>query len=160
MGQEKVDEKQEEKIQEKEVAKQEEKIEEKYHQDPLGTVVGALILIWAGVVLLASNLGILDALTRLIDLLPLPLYELPFDIPLFGASAWRLFFLGAGVIVLCEALIRLIVPQFRRRVFGSLIGAIVLLALGVGNFEVIWPLILIAIGVSVLLGGLFTKRKL
>jgi hypothetical protein len=45
-------------------------------------------------------------------------------------------------------------------VFGSLIGAIVLLALGYGNFEVIWPLILIAVGASILLGGIFTRRKL
>jgi uncharacterized membrane protein len=154
------DEKQEEKLQEKEVQKREEKMEEKWHQDPLSAVVGALILIWAGVVLLAANLGLLDAFVRLVDLLPLPLYELPFEIPFFGASAWRLFFLGAGVIVLFEVLIRLIVPQFRRRIFGSLIGAIVLIALGFGNFEVIWPLILIAIGASILLGGLFTRRKL
>ena len=156
MGQEKVDEKQEEKFQEKEVEKQ----EEKWHQDPLSTVVGALILIWAGVVLLASNLGILDAFTRVMNLLPLPEYGLPFEIPFVGLTTWRLFFLGAGGIVLCEVIIRLVVPQFRKKVFGSLIGAIVLIALGFGNFEVIWPLILIAIGVSVLLGGLFTKRKL
>ncbi len=57
-------------------------------------------------------------------------------------------------------IIRLIVPQFRRRIFGSLIGAVVLIALAFGSFEVIWPLILIAIGASVLLRGLFTKRKL
>ena len=160
MGQEKVDEKQEEKVQEKEVQKREEKIEEKWHQDPLGTVVAALILIWAGVVLLASNLGLLDAFTRLMNLLPLPEYGLPFEIPIVGLTAWRLFFLGAGSIVLCEVIIRLIVPQFRRKVFGSLIGAIVLISLGFGNFEVIWPLILIAVGASILFGGLFTRRKL
>jgi uncharacterized membrane protein len=156
VGQEKVDEKQEEKFHEKEVEKREEKVQ----QDPLGAVVAALVLIWAGTVLLASNLGLLDAFTRLMNLLPLPEYGLPFDIPFVGLTTWRLFFLGAGAIVLCEVLIRLVVPQFRRRVFGSIIGAIVLISLGLGNFEVIWPLILIAIGVSVLLGGLFTRRKL
>jgi hypothetical protein len=153
VGEEKVEEKQE-----KEVQKQEEKMEEKWHQDPLSAIVAAMILIWAGTVLLAANLGLLDALEQLLE--ALPLYDLPFDIPFFGVSAWRLFFLGAGGIVLCEVIIRLIVPRFRRKVFGSLIGAIVLLALGYGNFEVIWPLILIAIGVSVLLGGLFNRRKL
>ena len=139
--------------------RQEEKTEDKWRQDPLNTIFGALILIWAGVVLLAANLDMLDVFTQLLDRLPLPLYELPFAIPFFGANAWRLFFLGAGVIVLCEVIVRLIVPRFRRKVFGSLIAAIVLIALGLGNFEVIWPLILIAIGISVLLGGLVTRRK-
>jgi uncharacterized membrane protein len=148
-----------EKVQEKQVEKQEEKREEKWYQDPLGTVVAALILIWAGVVFLSANLGLLDAFVRVMQRLPLPFYELPFDIPFFGATSWRLFFLGAGAIVLCEVVVRLIVPQFRRKVFGSLIGAIVLIALGFGQFEVIWPLILIAIGASILLGSLFTRRR-
>ena len=103
MGQEKMDEKQEEKVQEKQVEKHEEKVQ----QDPLNAVVAALILIWAGVVLLASNLGLLETLTRLMNLLPLPEYGLPFDIPFVGLTAWRLFFLGAGGIVLCEVLVRL-----------------------------------------------------
>ena len=150
----------EEKLHEKEVEKQEEKMEEKWHQDPLSPIVGALILIWAGVVLLASNLGLLDAFARLVDLLPLPVYRLPFEIPIFGADAWRLFFLGAGAIVIVEIIVRLLVPSFRRRIFGSLIGAIVLISLGLGSFEVIWPLILIAIGTSILLGGIIGRRKL
>ena len=45
---------------EKEVAKQEEKtMEEKWRRDPLGTLIWALILIWAGLVWLGWNLGIL-----------------------------------------------------------------------------------------------------
>ena len=155
MGQEKVDEKEE-----KEVQKHEEKTDEKWHQDPLSTVVGALILMWAGVVLLANNLGILDALNRMLDLLPIPEPDLPFDIPFFGTSAWQLFFLGAAGIVICEVIIRLLVPAYRRKVFGSIIGAIVLLALGLGSWNLIWPLVLIAVGVSVLLGGVFRKPKL
>ena len=62
-----MDEKQE-KSDEKELEKQEEKstdeksYEEKYRRDPLGAVVWALILIWAGLVLLAQNMGTLDKL--------------------------------------------------------------------------------------------------
>ena len=150
------EEKEEEKVREKE----EEKIDEKWSQDPLSAVILALILIWAGVVLLARNLGILDFFENLIAQFRLPELILPFEIPFLGVSAWRLFFLGAGVIVLMEVLIRLVVPRFRRRVFGSIIGAIVLIALGIGSWNLIWPLILIAVGASILLGGLLGKRKL
>jgi hypothetical protein len=159
MGEEKVNEK-EEKTEEKELDKHEEKADEKWHQDPLSAVVGALILMWAGVVLLAHNLGILDALNRMLALLPIPEPDLPFDIPFFGTSAWQLFFLGAAGIVICEVIIRLLVPAYRRKVFGSIIGAIVLLALGLGSWNLIWPLVLIAIGASILLNGIFRKPKL
>ena len=150
----------EEKAEEKELQKHEEKMDEKWHQDPLSAVVGALILMWAGVVLLARNLGVLDAFNRMLDLLPIPEPDLPFDIPFLGTSAWQLFFLGAAGIVICEVIIRLLVPAYRRRVFGSIIGAIVLLALGLGSWNLIWPLVLIAIGVSILLSGIFRKPRL
>ena len=156
MAEEKVEEKEEEKVHEKE----EEKTDEKWRQDPLSAVVFALILIWAGVVLLAHNLGILDFFESLIAQLKLPELVLPFEIPFFGVDAWRLFFLGAGGIVLFEVLIRLVVPQFRRHVFGTLIGAIVLIALGIGSWNLVWPLILIGVGASILLSGLFGRRKL
>ena len=57
---------------EKDVQKQEEKgseeksWEEKWRRDPLGSIVGAAFLMWAGVVLLASNLGYLDTFTELL----------------------------------------------------------------------------------------------
>jgi hypothetical protein len=152
-----MEEKEEEKVQEKE----EEKTEEKESQDPLSAVVFALILIWAGFVLLAHNLGFLGFFEGLLAGLPLGELNLPWDaIPFFGITAWRLFFLGAGAIVLVEVLIRLVVPEYRRRVFGSIIGAIVLIAVGLGGWNLIWPLILIAIGASILLRGVLGKRKL
>ena len=50
-----------EKFDEKEREKREEKTtEEKWQNDPVGAVVGAGIFIWAGLVLLAGNLGILE----------------------------------------------------------------------------------------------------
>jgi hypothetical protein len=42
--------------------KEDEKNREKRDRDPLSTLAWALILIWAGVVFLASNLGWLDQL--------------------------------------------------------------------------------------------------
>ena len=154
---EKMDEKQEEKVQDKE----EEKVEEKGSQDPLSAVIFALILIWAGVVLLTHNLGLLTAFEGLLNQLPLGELDLPWErIPFFGLTAWRLFFLGAGALVLIEIVVRLIVPEYRRRVFGSVIGAIVLFAVALGGWNLIWPLVLIAVGTSILLRGIFGSRKL
>jgi hypothetical protein len=152
-----MEEKEEEKVREKE----EEKLEEKSTQDPLSAVVFALILIWAGVVLLAHNLGMLGSFEGLLSQLPLGELDLPWErISFFGLTAWRLFFLGAGAIVLIEVLIRLLVPEYRRRVFGSVIGAIVLIAVGLGGWNLIWPMVLIAVGASILLRGVFGGRKL
>jgi membrane protease YdiL (CAAX protease family) len=156
---EKEAEKREEKYDEKEVAKQEEKWEEKWHRDPLSTIVGAAILIWAGVAFLAGNLGLLDAFTRLLDGLRIRAYEeLPFEIPFIHLEALSVFFLGAGLIVLVEVIIRLLMPTYRKNVVGSIIGAAVFFALGTGNWNLIWPLILIAVGASILLGG-FARRR-
>jgi hypothetical protein len=150
-----------EKVEEKEQEKVREKEEEKESQDALSAVVFALILIWAGVVLLAHNLGFLDAFESLLGALPLGELDLPWErISFFDLTAWRLFFLGAGALVVIEIVIRLIVPEYRRRVFGSVIGAIVLFAVALGGWNLIWPLILIAVGASILLRGLFGGRKL
>jgi hypothetical protein len=110
---------------------------EKWRRDPLSAVVWAGILIWAGVALLAENAGLL---TR---------FE--------WVNAWGLIFMGAGAIVLLEIAVRLLVPAYRRPVGGTLVLAVVLLGIGLGNlfgWDVIWPLVLIAIGLSLLLGGL------
>ena len=129
--------KEEEKEHEKEHEKEAEKSwDEKWRRDPLSAVVWAAILIWAGVALLAENMGLLVRFGRL--------------------DAWGLIFVGAGVIVLLEVVVRLLVPSYRRAVGGTLVFAVVLVGIGVGNlfgWEVTWPLILIAIGVSMLLRG-------
>ena len=141
---------------EKELGKRDEKheeksYEEKYRRDPLGSLMWAIILIWAGVVLLADNLGMLENLK-------IRTSDLPFYIPFFGSSAWSLFFVGAGVIVLIEIVIRLLVPTYRQHILGTLIWAIVLLGIGIGNWAIVGPLILIAIGASILFGGAFRRR--
>ena len=129
--------KEEEKEHEKEHEKEEEKSwDEKWRHDPLGAVVWAAILIWAGVVLLAENMGLMIRFEWL--------------------DAWGLIFVGAGGIVLLEVVVRLLVPSYRRPVGGTLVFAVILLGVGLGNlfgWSAIWPLILIAIGVSMLLRG-------
>jgi hypothetical protein len=151
---EKFDEKELEKHDEKsaeEKSADEKTYEEKHRRDPLGTLIWALILIWAGVVWLANNFGFLDSIR-------IRFSDLPFVLP-FAREVWALFFLGAGVILLIEVLIRLAVPDYRRPVMGTFILAVFFFGIGLGNWELIWPLVLIVIGASILLRGVFRKRE-
>ena len=115
--------------------------DEKWRRDPVDAAMWALILIWAGLVLLGANIGIFDQ----------------FD----GVEAWAIGFFGAGVIVWLAAGFRLLVPAYRRPLVGNLIGGAVLIAIGLGSFIdwiIIVPLILIALGAGLLLTGLFRRR--
>ncbi len=114
---------------------------EKWRRDPVDAAVWAFILIWAGLVFLAENMGLLVRFEFL--------------------EAWSIGFIGAGLIVLLGVLVRLLVPAYRRPLTGSLIFGVVLLGIGLGEvvrWIAIWPLILIAIGVGILLRGLFGRR--
>lgn len=132
--------------QEKEHEKQEEKEEktweEKWRRDPLSAVAWAGILIWAGLALLAETMGFLARFRPL--------------------HAWTLIFTGAGIIVILEACVRLLVPEYRRPVTGSIIFGLILLGIGLGNliggWGTIWALVLIAIGVSMLVRGFVLRR--
>jgi hypothetical protein len=127
---------QEEKFDEKRREKEEKSFEEKWRDDPLGAVVWALILIWAGVALLLDTAGVLD------------------DAAING---WQLAFTGAGSILLLEAVVRLIVPSYRQPVVGTVILGFVFLAIGLGelvNFGVLFALGIIVVGASLLLRGM------
>jgi len=126
----------EEEKDEKEHEKEEKTWDEKWRHDPLGAFTWATILVWAGVVLLVGNMGLLANLG--------------------GLDAWGLVFAGAGLILFMEVFVRLLVPSYRRPVGGSFIFAAVLLGIGLGkmlNTDLVWPLVLIAIGLSVLVRG-------
>lgn len=106
--------------------------DEKWRRDPLNAAGWALVLIWAGLVLIAENLDI------------------------FGTrwEAWPVILIGAGVIVLLGVVIRLLVPAYRRPVTGSIILGFILLGIGLGEltrWDVVGALVLIAIGVSIIL---------
>jgi hypothetical protein len=144
-----------EKFDEKEMEKREEKApEEKWRRDPLGAIIWAVILIWAGVVLLLDNLGYLEALKE--NLGPVGLEWMP-----IGVGVWGLILLGAGVILLGEVFLRLLIPAYRRPVIGTIILAFVFIGIGLGNlisWGLIWAVVLIAIGVSVIMRGLTSRR--
>lgn len=139
---------------EKEMRKREEKSadekrwDEKYRRDPLGAIIWPLILIWAGLVLFAANFGLLNNIfVRGVGVL--------------GLNTWALIILGAGVIVLLEVVVRLLVPEYRQPVTGTLIFAVILIGLGLGdltNWAIVWPLILILLGASLLLRGFFRRQ--
>jgi len=140
------DEKQDEKTEEKSG-------DEKWRRDPLGSMIWAGILIWAGLVLLADNLGWLMGIRRSLAGLP------NFDETNLGA--WSLILIGAGILVLGEALIRASVPAYRRPITGSVIFGGLLIAGGLGgavNWTLLGPIFLITIGVILLLQSLLRRK--
>ncbi len=128
--------------------------EEKGRSDPLSTLTWGAIIIWAGIVLLADNLGWLAWLRRA-DV------NIPGLSALARIEAWSVIFVGAGVIILVEAAIRYVMPTYRRGAWGNVILGFIFIGIGLGSWvgwNFVWPLILIAIGVAILLGGLGWRR--
>jgi len=115
--------------------------EEKWRRDPVMAVSWACIFIWAGIVFLVDSLGLIDTWTA----------GLGADI-----NAWSFIFMGAGVIVLLGVLFRLLVPEYKRPVTGNIILGLILIGIGLGdlfNWAVVWALILILIGISIIFRG-------
>ena len=115
--------------------------DEKWRRDPLSAAVWALILIWAGFVLLAGNIGLLAWL------------------PL---EPWSLFFLGAGTILLLEAGFRLLSPSYRQPVIGTAIIGVVFFAVGLAGivaWQCILPLAVVGVGVYLLLRVFLGRRE-
>jgi cation transport ATPase len=132
----------EEKQEEKEEKQKEEKSwDEKWRRDPLNAAVWAVIIIWAGLVLLVNNLGLFDRFKSL--------------------DAWSFIFFGAGLILLLEVGFRQLMPAYRQPVMGSFVLAVVFLAIGLGGlvgWDIIWALALIVVGLGILLRGLLGRR--
>jgi len=135
---------------EKEVMKHDEKVEE---NDRLSSITWAFILIWAGFVFLAHNM---DWFSRVgLEVAGTWSFDSFGDFRNFGV--WNLIALGAGAILVLETIARLLIPEFRRNVGGSLIVAAVFIGVGLGgwfNWTYLWPVILIAVGFNILLKGL------
>ena len=136
---EKEDEKEEEKSRQE---KEEKDWDEKWRRDPLSAAAFAFGLIWAGLAIMADNLGLLARFR-----------------PLDG---WDLVFIGAGLIALVAAAIRYTVPAYRRPIGGNLIVAVILLAIGLNDLVssgVIWAGVLIIIGLGMLLRSIVGRKQ-
>jgi hypothetical protein len=138
-----------EKEEEKRREKEEEKgrgqgLDEKWERDRLRMISIAAIFIWGGLVALAGTLNLFN-------------YD-------WGGHGWAIFLLGTGVILLVKVIIRALIPEYRRAIGGSLIIGFILLAVGISDltgwsWDYIWPIILVAIGLSILLRGVLRRRK-
>jgi hypothetical protein len=109
----------------------------------LDGLVWALVLIWAGAVLLAANFGLLEGLA-------FELSDIGWGLP-FGNQVWAVIFLGVALLVGAEIVVRLLVPAYRRNVLGYVILVIICASLGLGLTEIMWPTILVAVGTALLL---------
>jgi hypothetical protein len=149
------EEKQYEEKDEKELQKHDEKVE---GHDRLSSLAWAFILIWAGLVFLAVNQGWISRLGLVVNT-DLAFGSLP---DLHNIGVWNLIAVGAGVILLIEAIVRLLIPDYRYHAGGNLIAGTVLILLGLGgwwNWSYVWPLVLIAVGINVLISGLFRRHQ-
>ena len=114
--------------------------EEKGARDRLGSLSWALILICAGVVFLAVTSNLFSWLD--------------------WNNAWSLILMGAGLVVGLEVVARLVMPEYRSPVSGRIVLAVVLFLVGVSGFlgwENAWPVILIGVGLSILIGTLLRR---
>lgn len=110
-------------------------------QDFINMTTWAAIFIWAGLVLLPAKVNLITALTNW--------------------GVWSLAFIGAGVIVLLGMLICLLWSECARPKGRRLILALILLGIGlqgVVGWQIIWPVVLITIGISIMLRGVFSLR--
>jgi hypothetical protein len=118
--------------------------DEKWERDRLRMISIAAILIWGGLVAFAGTLNLFN-------------YN-------WEGHGWAVFLVGTGVILIGKVIIRALIPEYRRAIGGSLIIGFILLAVGISDltgwsWDYIWPIILVAIGLSILLRGALRRRK-
>ena len=78
-------------------------------------------------------------------------------------NGWSVFFIGAGIISLIQVIIRLLIPKYRSKWMGNLIGTGILFTLGFSLGEWaglgwIWVILLAIIGIVILV-KVFTQRR-
>jgi hypothetical protein len=151
-----------EKTEEKELSKMEEKspeekyygekdYEEKYRRDPLSSIVWAVILIWAGLVFMANNFGYLSIFQPVLDFFPDFGKSWDIGVPFIYLGSIQIFLIGLVLILAAEIVIRLIVPEYRRPIFGSVVFLGIVLSLALDRWDFFFPILLIAFGISVLI---------
>ncbi len=112
-----------------------------WRSDKLDSIGWAAIFIWGGLVMLAGTTG----------------YSANYP----NWNGWSVFFTGAGIIVLTEGLIRIKMPDFREAAGWNLFIGFILLGIGLDGLvgaPWIWPLVLFAIGILILIGTLQKEK--
>ena len=123
--------------------KEEKTWEEKYRRDPLGSMGWAVFLIWAGLVLLAGNVGWLEQTGPFAKL---------------DSGSWILA--GGGLILLVIAAARAIFPEYRGSIIGNVIFGLILLSISMRSllaWDFIWPIIIIGFGALLLFRALIRR---
>lgn len=122
-----------------------EKWSEKWTRDPVDAFTWALIIIWAGVAFLLVNLADNGEAILGMD----------------SENVWAYILAGAGVFIWLNILLRVVNPAYRQPLGGRIILGTILIVVGVGEvLDVeLWALIIIAIGISMLLGYFSRARS-
>lgn len=106
---------------------------ESWRSDRLDSLAWGAIFLWAALVLLAEAVD----------------YAAGFA----WWDGWGVFFTGAGVVVLLEAAMRLLMPEYRASWWWTLVVGAILLSIGLdnwGGWAGVWALVMAAIGLGTL----------
>ena len=120
---------------------------ERRRNDPIGAVIGALVLIWLGVVMLAAQN-------------PEMLRLGPFSVT--WTNWWAFFCVGVGALLILQGVLR-IATAFGHGIVGSFVWGAVLLLVGLAgifpgmNLQQLWPLALIVLGLGLLFTNLLRR---
>ena len=102
---------------------------------------------------MANNLGWLDQIQLQ--------FALPEGFEFLGLRTWYVIALGAGLILFLEALVRTFVPAYRGSTGGNYFLAAIFLGIGLSGifgWQLIWPLVLIGLGLASLANAFFRSR--
>lgn len=112
-----------------------EKTDDWWTSDRLDAVGWAAIFLWGAAVIVASYTD----------------FSTDYD----WWDGWGVFFVGAGVIVLAEAAIRLLVARYRSKLAWTFVWGVVSLSIGLGTlYSSAWlALALVAVAVAILAGA-------
>ena len=121
--------------------KREKKEPEKGGEDVLGAFVGGSIIILLGVLFFLAQIEAFS---------------------ITWTNWWWYFIFGLGCILIAYAALRAAVATYRGTAVGPFIGGVILLFIGLAgviNIETWWPLILMAVGIAIIVGGLVAVAR-
>jgi len=116
----------------------EEHIGEKWQRDPFSAIFFGLIVLTAGILFLLATQDYI-----------------------YWGDWWAYFLLCLGAILIIETFVRWAAPAYRRPGAGRIIIGLVLIAIGAASIttKVIWPWIIIIVGVAIIFFGLIRARR-